>query len=109
MDRAIGGQMKRARKTRRRVILALATESAPKPKLRGAPSDQNRPQTAPPPPPGVAHVRPVLQVRSATVPVPQHGCPMAPHAPQVRLAVVPPQTKPVLQVSPPPPLAGQHA
>lgn len=34
---------------------------------------------------------------------------MPPQAPQVRLLFVPPQTKPVLHVSPPPPLAGQHA
>ncbi|HEY8926039.1 MAG TPA: hypothetical protein VIU64_16760 [Polyangia bacterium] len=34
---------------------------------------------------------------------------MAPHAPQVRLLFGPPQTNPVLQVSPPPPDAGQQA
>lgn len=53
-------------------------------------------------------MRPVLQVRSATVPVPQHACPMPPHAPQVRAAPDPLHTKPVLQASAPP-VVGQQA
>jgi len=72
----------------------------------GSAGDQNAPQVSMPF--RFAQLRPVLQVRLATTPVPQQGWPMAPHAAQRAAPPTPAQTKPVEQKSAAAPTPGQQ-
>jgi hypothetical protein len=73
-------------------------------------ADQKAPQVGAPF--KFAHVSPVLHVRLATAPTPQHSCPIPPHATQRRVApaIAGAQLRfAPWQVNPAPVAAGQHA